>query len=337
MEISTVRVVVVDDFEPFRRLIYSMLRKDPRLRSVGEASDGLEGVRKAEELQPDLVLLDIGLPGINGIEAARRIRKVSPRSKILFVSQESSADVVQEALATGALGYVVKAFAANELFPAIEEVLAGRRFISSSSSLHRSTLALRSHSPVTVEVDGAPPKLHPENGNGSHHHKVEFFPSDEAFVDGLGSFIRSALEGGKAILVVATASHLESIQEVLQNDDLDIVAAAARGRYLAFDVDEVLSSFMTNDLLDEERFFQIVGDMVVTAARTTEGKASRVSICGECAAILWDRGKPDAAIHLERLCNQLTKRYEIEIFCGFSLGVFLCEEERQVFREICSR
>jgi DNA-binding NarL/FixJ family response regulator len=71
---------------------------------VSSQTDGLAAVQKAAELQPDLILLDIGLPSLNGIEEARRIRKLSPQSKILFVSQESSADVVKEALATGALG-----------------------------------------------------------------------------------------------------------------------------------------------------------------------------------------------------------------------------------------
>jgi DNA-binding response OmpR family regulator len=121
---------VVDDYEPFRRFIRSTLRKGPELQIVGETSDGLEAVNKAEELQPDLIVLDIGLPSLNGIEAARRIRKVSPESKIVFMSQESSADVVQEALALGALGYVVKAHAGSELLAAVEAVVRGKRFLS---------------------------------------------------------------------------------------------------------------------------------------------------------------------------------------------------------------
>lgn len=94
--------------------------------------DGLEAVQKAEELRPDLILLDIGLPTLNGIEVARRIRKLSPESKIIFVSQESSADVVQAALALGAQGYVVKAQAATDLVAAVEAVLAGKTFVSGS-------------------------------------------------------------------------------------------------------------------------------------------------------------------------------------------------------------
>ena len=82
-------------------------------------------MQKAEELQPDLILLDIGLPKLNGLEAAKRIRKVAPHAKILFLSQESSPTVVQEALHSGALGYVLKSHAGRELRPAIEAVLAG--------------------------------------------------------------------------------------------------------------------------------------------------------------------------------------------------------------------
>ena len=120
METSTVRVLVVDDYEPFRRFVCSTLGKRLDLEVIGEASDGLEAVHKADDLQPDLILLDIGLPSLNGIEAARRIRKLSPESKILFLSQESSADVIEEALNSGGTGYVVKTNVGSELLDAIE-------------------------------------------------------------------------------------------------------------------------------------------------------------------------------------------------------------------------
>jgi DNA-binding NarL/FixJ family response regulator len=127
---SFVRVLVVEDHEPFRRFLCSTLGSRPALQIVGALSDGLEAVQKAAELEPDLILLDIGLPGLNGIEAARRIRRHSAKPKILFVSQESSADIVQEALRIGALGYVIKAYAALELLPAVEAVLRGEQFVS---------------------------------------------------------------------------------------------------------------------------------------------------------------------------------------------------------------
>jgi DNA-binding NarL/FixJ family response regulator len=106
-----------------------MLQARPELQVIGEVSDGLEAVRKAQELHPDLILLDIGLPGLNGIEAARQIRRLSPESKIVFVSQESSADVVQQAFSLGACGYVVKMDAGRELLAAVDAVLRDEQFV----------------------------------------------------------------------------------------------------------------------------------------------------------------------------------------------------------------
>ena len=117
-----IRILVVDDYEPWRRFVCSVLQKQPDQEIVGEAADGLEAVQKAGELHPDVILLDIGLPNLNGIEVARRLGRISPNSKILFVSQESSADVVQEALSTGACGYVVKSNA-NDLLTVMNALL----------------------------------------------------------------------------------------------------------------------------------------------------------------------------------------------------------------------
>src|SRR5208282_5872656 len=104
----------VDDFAAWRQVVIAMLAMKRELQVVGEASDGPEAVQKAAELKPDLILLDIGLPTLNGIEAARQIRKLVPECKIIFLSQESSSEIMQETLSLGASGYVVKARAGFE-------------------------------------------------------------------------------------------------------------------------------------------------------------------------------------------------------------------------------
>ena len=129
---SSVRVLVVEDFEPFRKFIRATLGKRPDLQLVGEVSDGPEAVQKAVELKPDLILLDIGLPTLNGIEAARRICKLVPESKIIFLSQESSPEIVQEAFSLGAWGYVVKTRAGREILAAVDAVISGKKFFSST-------------------------------------------------------------------------------------------------------------------------------------------------------------------------------------------------------------
>jgi len=120
----------VEDYEPMRQFVRARLQKRCDLQVVGEASDGLEAVQKAMELKPDLVLMDIGLPYLNGIEAARQIRELVPDAKIIFLTLESADDVVEEAFSLGALGYVFKISAGIDLLSAIEAVVLGRQFVS---------------------------------------------------------------------------------------------------------------------------------------------------------------------------------------------------------------
>jgi DNA-binding NarL/FixJ family response regulator len=127
---DTTRILLVDDFERWRRFVASLLEENPKLRIIGEASDGLEAIQKTQDLRPDLIILDLGLPKVNGIEAARQIRKLTPASKIIFLSQESSADVVREALSLGAQGYVMKTKVRSDLLAAVEAVIEGRQFVS---------------------------------------------------------------------------------------------------------------------------------------------------------------------------------------------------------------
>ena len=136
MGTASIRVLIVEDYEPFCRFISTTLQTQPELEISGQVSDGLDAVQQAQELQPDLILLDIGLPTISGIEAARRIREVSPASKILFVSENRSPEIAEEALNTGAGGYVLKSDAASELLPAIKAVLEGKRFVSARLAGH---------------------------------------------------------------------------------------------------------------------------------------------------------------------------------------------------------
>jgi len=133
--VPSVRILAVEDFEPWRRFISSMVEQQPQFRIICEVSDGLEAVQKAKELKPDLILLDIGLPKLNGIAAARQIRRFTPNSKILFLTQESSIAVMREALGIGA-GFVVKTDAGRELLSAMKAVMLGEQFLSSRVTTH---------------------------------------------------------------------------------------------------------------------------------------------------------------------------------------------------------
>jgi DNA-binding NarL/FixJ family response regulator len=129
---DVIRILVVDDYEPFRNFLTTTLRSRPGLQVIGEASDGLEAVLRAEELRPDLVLLDIGLPNLNGIEVAHRISRIVPTARILFISQNDDADVVKAALSNGGKGYIRKANVNRDLLLAVEGVLRGEQFVSTT-------------------------------------------------------------------------------------------------------------------------------------------------------------------------------------------------------------
>ena len=124
------RVLVVDDHAVVRRVVCALLSQDPTLEVICQTATGEDAVKEAAELRPDLIVLDIGLPGISGIEAARQIRQVSPTSKIIFLSQHDSLQMAREALRVGGRGYVTKIDAAAELLTAIQSLESGDFFVS---------------------------------------------------------------------------------------------------------------------------------------------------------------------------------------------------------------
>jgi DNA-binding NarL/FixJ family response regulator len=288
----------------------------PQWQIIAEMSDGSEAVQKAADLKPDLIVLDIGLPKLNGIEAARRIRHLSPSSTIVFLSQNNDLDIVRAALSTGALGYVQKTDVRSDLLPAIEAVLQGRQFVSSS---------IKGYKPAHLLATKPP-----------HRHEVLFYPDDAAFLDSCTRFIAATLGAGDVAAVVATESHRDRLVQRLKAEGLDVEAEIKRGRYISLDVAKTLSTFMVNDMPDWARFFEVVGGLVSGAAKAGKGEHSRVAMWGECGPLLWAEGKVDAAIRLEQHLNQLATIYEFDLVCAYALSSFLGEEDEHVFQSICA-
>ena len=316
MPARSIRVLVAEDYSPFRRFLTSTIQNRQELQVICEVEDGSEAVQKAEALQPELVLLDIGLPGLNGIEAARQIRKLSPNSKILFVSQESSADIVQAALDTGAGGYIVKADAGRELVAALDAVLRGETFVSKSLSAHGLTKAHdRSalHAPETL--DGLETRRQ-QGFQSARRHEVGFYLDDRSLLDGFMHFVGAALKNGSAAILIATQAHREKLPGRLHEYGLDVRVAIEQGRYLALDNAETLSTFMVNDLPDPAQFSKVTGDLIARAAKSVGGEYTRVSACGECAPLLWESGNTEGAVRLERLWDEIA-RSGVQVLCGY--------------------
>jgi CheY-like chemotaxis protein len=326
---------VVDDYEPFRRVLCSTLQSQLELRTILEASDGAEAIELAQTLQPDLILLDIGLPKLNGIEVARRIRVLAPQAKILFISQEVSVDVVQAAFTAGALGYVVKMDVARELRTAVKAVLRGERFVGIRFAGHGFTGALDASTPGSGgnKVFALPQR---QNEEIIHRHEAGFYADDASLLDGFTQFIGAALKAGNAVIVVATELHRGSLLPRLQAHGLNIGAAIEEGRYIPLDAAETLSTFMINNQPDPVRFLKVAGDLITAAAKAAKGERPHVVACGECAPLLWAQGNAEAAIQLEHLWDDIAKSYDVDVFCGYPVGSFQGEVGSHIFDRLCA-
>lgn len=295
-------ILVADDVAEWRIRVHELLTARPEWQIIGEASDGLEAVHKARQLRPDLILLDLGMPTMNGIEAARRIRGISAASKILFLSENRSWDIVQTALGlgTGATGYVVKSQAGSELVPAIEDVLRGKRFVS---AILMGTASSRS----ATDRDSTIP----------HRHEVAFYQDETSLVDGYAQCSGSALQNGHTVIIVATESQRRSLALRLERDGLDVTGAIAQGALILLDSSDALSSLMVEEMPDETRCSALVGDLVERAAESMKGERGRVQFCGGIAPILLSNGNVEGAIRLEHLWDDITRRYGVGTLCGY--------------------
>jgi DNA-binding response OmpR family regulator len=310
--LSSIRILVADDYEGWRCKVCQLLQAHPEFQVIGEASDGSEAVQKAAELNPDLILLDINLPELNGIEAARRIRQLSSSSKILFLSQYNSLDVVRAALSTGALGYVCKTDAGRELLPAVDAVLRDRQFISSSVKDFESTGTA--------------------GEKAFHCHEVLFYSDDTVLLDSVTRFTANGLKAGNAAIVIATKAHRDSLVQRLRAEGVDTDRSLEQGTYISLDAADTLSTIMVNDLPDPVRFFRDIGGLIEAASKAAKSEQPQVVLFGEAVALLLVEGKTNAAIRFEQLGNDLAKKHKVDILCAYPMSSFHGEEDKRIFQ-----
>lgn len=308
------RILIVDDFTPFLRVVRLILQIRDDLRIVGEASEGLEAVQKAKMLQPDLVLLDIDLPTINGIEVARRLREHAHRARVLFLSVETSSAVVTEALNIPVAGYISKLNIGTELLPAIEAVLGGKQFLGSGLGhvLGKSTIAQL----------------------GPHRHEMLVYSEEAVLLEHLHHFVAASLAGNNGAIVVATKSHREGLIEKLRENSCDIDYATQRGTFISLDAAEMLSTVLVNGVPDSILLFEALGTIIEAAAKAVNTKQARIAVYGDCCNLLYAEGNPDAAIRIEKIGNDLIRTHNIDILCAYQLSYE--REGDPAFKGICA-
>jgi DNA-binding NarL/FixJ family response regulator len=337
MQAHRVRVLIVEDFIPFQKMIQLILQELPELQVVGMVDDGLEAVRKAKELRPDLVIMDIGLPKLNGIESARSILQVYPQCIILFLTQESSLDIVRDAFRLGARGYVKKEYAVAELLQAVSAVLDGKQFVSSGISNPSPNLT-----PPLPRQDLCPDEVctsgEPSRGVASTcQHELQVY-SDEAILLGAAArFVKTAIRNGDPVLLIAGDAVRSSLFRHLQSSDgIDRVTVVQRGRYLSLDAHEMMKLFMVNGMPDPIRFDELIGGLI-EAAKAPLADDRKVAVFDECAALLWAEGKTEAAFRVEQLSNKLVDRYAVNILCAYPVTNFHGEADYDEIQELCAK
>jgi len=306
------RVLVVDDFEPWRRHVTSTLGESSRWQTVGEAADGPDAIEKAARLRPDLILLDVGLPTVNGIEAARRILAHDSTLKILFVSEHQAWEIAEAALCTGARGYICKSDSGRELSPAMDAIVEGRRFVAARFGGRVVERTIR-HSAVN-----------------SRRHEAVFYSDDELLTDEWTSIAEDALNAGATFILVAFDAHRNSVRAKLDALGVNVAGAVSDGRYVSLSVDEVTSKWMINGRLDQTRFWAAVTPVMLAAARASTAEHPQVVACGECAPSLCANGDAEAAIRLEQLWDELAQTYHLDVFCGYASEGCRCDDPEDV-------
>ncbi len=301
---TRVSILLAEDFAPFREFACRELKRRQEFCVVA-VNDGLAAVSQAEELQPDLVLLDIGLPSLDGFAAARRIRSVSPAARIVFLTQESSPDSIHEALTLGAHGYILKT-AAKHLLPAVEAILDSGR---------------------ANGKDGDP------DGNRvrDRAHRVQFCSNDSTLIETAEHFLASALNAHDAAIAVATRSHLEQLTTRLAGWGIDVERVVQQGSCVLLDRDALISRVLIEE---RARWEPDMMAMIEAAAAATKRPRPRVAIFGEVAPALWAAGHVDEAICIEELAHQLAATNTTDVLCAYPLQ---SADGADQFKAVCAQ
>ena len=310
---SVRRVLIVEDFEPFRQILCALLRRRADVRIVGEASDGLDAIAQAKALRPDIVVLDINLPRLSGIDAAVQIHSAVPDAKLLFVTNEPSLEVVHQAFSTGAHGYVYKPRVHRDVLAVLEAILDGARFIS--GGLER------------IARGG--------NALASHRHHVLFASTDAIVVEAFSRFIARVLGHDGTVIALMTKAHDTTVRCRLQASPVDVTAAIRQNRYIVIDVEALIEKGTVNGRPEATRLMNVAGELLTDAEARAAAREATLAACGECAPTLWAQGHFETAIELEHLWDELALNRGLEVLCPYRL-VAHAERDASVQR-VCAQ
>jgi DNA-binding NarL/FixJ family response regulator len=317
----TFSVLVVDDYAAWRERVCLEVQTSARWRIVGEAADGLEAVRQAGALAPDLILLDIGLPSLNGLDAARRIIAANSAARILFLSEHRAWTIVEAACATGARGYLCKSEGGARLLAAMEAVMAGVRFVSAGLDGDMIGNALCADA---VQ-------------QGASRHVAAFYADEAHILEDFVRFAERSLAAGSVFILLANGSRRDQLHERLLARGVDVDGVTGDGRYLFVDFAHASPQWVSEGRLDEGRFAEATAALFNEVSGTTRGGRPRIALCGEGAPCLGAEGRVTAGVCIERLRSELSKTWAVDSLCAYDADMLgRNDDSRDAFHRICT-
>ena len=286
------RVVLVDDHPFVLDRVAALLAHTCDV--VGTAADGREAIDTVRAIDPDAVVLDINMPGLNGFQTMEALAQAQSRARVVFLSMIDADDEIREAFRCGGRGFVVKTRMAEDLEAAIDQVIDGRQFAPTLTSL----LQMNEHG----------------------GHAMQLYGETGPFLDEVESFFDLALRRGDATCIIAQPDIREGLTARLQARGWDVRRADGTSRYLAIDTAEALSRFVRNGLPDPGRLGTIAAEM--DDYRRAASRNAFLTVFGNMSACLLAEGNTEGAKLVERTWDTLTRHLPFFTVCGYPTSCF---------------
>jgi DNA-binding NarL/FixJ family response regulator len=304
------KILVAEDFSAFREFVCAQLHRRTDLHVVA-VDDGLAAVRAAADLRPDLALLDIGLPTMNGLEAARRIRTQSPATKIVFLTQESASEFVDAALDMGADGYILKTRALDYMLPVVETMLGDQ---AGGDSRPRATRAC---------------------SDGRHRHHAQCFADDAALLASAERFVLDTLATRDAAMVALARPHLDALGDILRRRQVTIDRLIEQGTLLMIDATDLTQAFAADCAIDWDSLEARWREVIAAAGAATGQPRPRVASFSETGALLVAAGQVETAMRMEAIAERLVNASDLPTLDLTCVYPMLPPARDSVFSRIC--
>ena len=299
------RILIVDDHEVVRRGVRSLLSARTEWSVCGEAEDGLEAIEKAKRLQPDIVLMDITMSRMDGVQATKVIRQEVPEAKVILISQNDPSVGRMQAADADARDFVAKIDLPRDLLSTIDRVVGqGKQKIGGRVNQDMQ------NEPWCRLLDDAAPQ----------NHIVQLYQDEKFLSRAVCRFAVSAINHGEGVILVPTSGHWNALRPRLEAEGVDVKAAQSCGQLTVIDADQLLPNFMRNSMPDGPLFLGLAGE-TITRARGGD-RFTKVRWWGEMVNVLWERGDVAASMGLEDLFHKLAHDRDIAIFCSFLMDNF---------------